>query len=592
MENNKKPFFRELSKYTKGFGLPFGIAVILGIFASVITVIGPEYLKDITNIIADSFKISEQGIIAEMDTERLIDLASFIGILYTISAIGGYIEGILIIGVVQKLSQRLRRAISKKINRLPLNYFDTHSQGDTLSRITNDVTTASQALSQSLTTLISSVILVIGSVIMMFSSNVTMAATAIGSTLIGFVFVGVLMGFSQPIFKKQQENLANVNGYVEEIYSGHNVVSSYNAISESREEFAKLNDKLYNTIWKSQFISGIMMPMMIFIGNFGYVMICVVGAILVIDGKITIGDVVAFMTYVRIFQQPLGQLAQVGTQMQSASAAMGRIFEFLGEKEMSEETSTATKAENVKGNIEFKDVNFSYVADKPIIKNFSAKAEAGQKIAIVGPTGAGKTTIINLLMKFYDINSGSIIIDGKDIKDMTRAEVHDAFAMVLQDTWLFEGTVRDNLVYNQKDISDEEIEKATKAVGVHHYIKTLENGYDTVIDDTNSLSVGQRQLVTIARALLKNSPLLILDEATSSVDTRTEQLIQKAMDTLMKGRTSFVIAHRLSTIKNADLILVMKEGNIIEQGNHDELLAQNGFYADLYNSQFEEGEEE
>ncbi|MBU0278211.1 ABC transporter ATP-binding protein [Gemella sp. zg-1178] len=592
MKKNNTSFFGKLKNHTQGFQLGFIVAIILAIVSAITTVIGPEKLKEITNLIVEGIKINSDGTFSNIDIDKVVNIAIFLTILYSISALAGYAQSFIIATIVQKFSNRLRKLISKKINSLPLKYFDSHSQGDTLSRVTNDVDTASQSLNQSLSPIISSTILILGAVFMMIKTNFTMAMTAIGSVFIGFALSVIIMISSQKIFKKQQTNLALVNGYIEEIYSGHNVVTSYNAINQSSNEFNKLNSKLHKTIWKSQFISGIMMPMMIFIGNFGYVMVCVVGAILVIDGKITIGHIVAFMTYVRIFSQPLSQLAQAGTQMQSASAAMGRIFEFLEEKDMQDDSDKKRQLDHIKGNVEFKNVSFGYSEEKTIIHNFTAKANAGQKIAIVGPTGAGKTTIVNLLMKFYEINKGAIEIDGVDIKNMSRAEIHDAFSMVLQDTWLFEGSVRDNLVYNQKNISDEDVKKATKAVGVHHYIKTLPNGYDTILNDANSLSVGQRQLITIARSLLKNSPLLILDEATSSVDTRTEQIIQNAMDTLMKGRTSFVIAHRLSTIKNADLILVMREGNIIEQGNHDELIEQNGFYAELYNSQFEEGEEE
>lgn len=448
---------------------------------------------------------------------------------------------------------------------MPLNYFDSHSQGDTLSRVTNDVDTASQSLNQSLGNLVTSSVLLVGSIFMMFKTNTSLALTAILSVAAGFVLTMVIMAKSQPFFKQQQSNLANLNGFVEETYSGHHVITSYNAITESKKNFSQLNDQLYSSMWKSQFFSGIMMPMMIFIGNFGYVMVCVVGSVMALDGDISIGTIVAFMTYVRIFSQPLSQIAQAITQLQSAGAAMGRVFEFLAEDEMIEEADKVKSLGNVRGHVHFEGVSFGYSKDKTIIHDFTAEAKPGQKVAIIGPTGAGKTTIVNLLMRFYDIDKGHISIDGTDTQSVTREAVHEAFSMVLQDTWLFEGTIKDNLIYNQSNITDDEVIDAAKAVGIHHFIMTLPKGYDTVLDDSVTLSVGQKQLLTIARALLKDAPLLILDEATSSVDTRTEELIQKAMDRLMEGRTSFVIAHRLSTIRNADLILVMKDGNIIEQ---------------------------
>ena len=499
-----------------------------------------------------------------------------------------YTASFIVSTLIQKFSQRLRNAIADKINKVPLKYFDSHSQGDTLSRVTNDVDLMTQSFNQSLVSMVAAIILLIGSIFMMIKTNGALAATAILSVFAGFVVSTVIMAKSQPLFKKQQANLADVSGYVEEVYSGHNVVSSYNAIQQSKKQFENLNDQLFASMWKSQFFSGIMMPLMQFIGNFGYVMVCIVGATMAINGDITMGTIVAFMTYVRIFTQPIAQIAQGITQLQSANAAMGRVFEFLDEEEIEDENHKVKQLEKVEGNVNFDNVFFGYSPDKTIIHDFSAHAKAGQKIAIVGPTGAGKTTIVNLLMRFYEVDRGMISIDGVNIHDMTREEVHDAFAMVLQDTWLFEGTVKENLIYNQKHITDEQVIAAAKAVGVHHFIKTLPKGYDTVLDDSVTLSVGQKQLLTIARALLKDAPLLILDEATSSVDTRTEELIQRAMDHLMEGRTSFVIAHRLSTIRNADLILVMRDGNIIEQGSHDQLMAENGFYADLYNSQFTE----
>lgn len=588
MENKKKTsFYGRMKPYIKGFQLPFLLAVIGAIVSATVTVIGPDKLKEITNTITKGLTPTATGMIPGIDLDKVGKIALTLAILYVISAVVGYIQSFTVATIVQRFSQRLRKAIQTKIDKVPLNYFDSHSQGDTLSRVTNDVDLLGQSLNQSLGTLVTSTMLLIGSIFMMFHSNVSMALTAIGSVLIGFVLVMVIMGSSQPLFKRQQNNLAAINGYVEEIYSGHNVVTSYNAAGETSETFKKLNTNLYKSMWQSQFLSGIMMPLMIFVGNFGYVMVCVVGAIKVINGDITMGDVVAFMTYVRIFSQPLSQIAQAFTQMQSATAAMSRVFEFLEEDEMEDESDKERQLSDVKGEVAFDNVFFGYSKDKTIIHDFSAVAKPGQKVAIVGPTGAGKTTIVNLLMKFYEIDKGQITIDGVDTRLMTREEVHDQFSMVLQDTWLFEGTIKENLIYNQENITDEQVIAAAKAVGVHHFIMTLPKGYDTYLDDSVTLSIGQKQLLTIARALLKDSPLLILDEATSSVDTRTEELIQKAMDKLMEGRTSFVIAHRLSTIRNADLILVMKDGNIIEQGNHDDLMEQGGFYADLYNSQFE-----
>ena len=577
----KTSLWSQLSPYLKGFHLFFLIAILFSIVSSVITVIGPDKLKEITDTIT-------KGMGGDIDIDKITSIALTLAILYGVGALVSYSSSFIISTMIQRFAERLRNAIAEKINRVPLQYFDSHEQGDTLSRVTNDVDLMTQSFNQSLVQMVSSVVLLIGSIFMMFKTDWHLAVTAIVSVFAGFALSSIIMVKSQPLFKQQQDNLAKVSGYVEEIYSGHNVVISYNGRHQAKDHFDAINQDLYHSMWKSQFFSGIMMPLMQFVGNFGYVMVCIVGAVLTINGDITIGTIVAFMTYVRIFTQPIGQMAQGITQLQSASAAMGRVFEFLDEEEMEDESQKTRQLEVPKGHVTFEHVRFGYSPDKTIIHDFTAEAKPGQKVAIVGPTGAGKTTMVNLLMRFYDIQDGKISIDGVDTKAMSREEVHDAFSMVLQDTWLFEGTIRENLVFNQTDISDEAVEAATRAVGVHHFIRTLPNGYDTVLDDSVTLSVGQKQLLTIARALLKDAPLLILDEATSSVDTRTEELIQKAMDKLMEGRTSFVIAHRLSTIRNADLILVMKDGNIIEQGNHQELMSQNGFYADLYNSQFTE----
>ena len=525
----------------------------------------------------------------KMNMDKIKDIAILLACLYIISAIFSYIEGLSMIKVANGYAKRLRTSISEKINRLPLKFFDHNLSGDILSRVTNDVDTIAQSLNNSLPTLVSASTLFIGSIIMMFVTNYIMAITAIVSSLIGFVLMFIILGKSQKYFTRRQTELGNLNGYIEEIYSGLNVVKTCNAKEETTLEFDKLNDKLYDCNRKSQFLSGLMQPIMGFIGNFSYVAVCVVGALLVSKDVISFGTIVAFIMYVRLFTNPLSQIAQAMTSLQTTAAASERIFGLLEDEEMSSEDNITKKLDKnkVKGNIEFKNVKFGYDDDKVIINDFTANVKAGQKVAIVGPTGAGKTTMVNLLMKFYDINDGDILIDGTSIRDIKRSNVHDLFTMVLQDTWLFNGTVKENIIYNQKHVSDKKVEEVCKIVGVDHFIKTLPDGYDSVISDNDSVSSGQRQLLTIARGMISDSPFLILDEATSNVDTRTEELVQKAMDKLMENRTSFIIAHRLSTIKNADLILVMKDGNIIEQGNHNTLMKKNGFYANLYNSQFE-----
>ena len=540
--------------------------------------------------VMENLPISVQKVIGpKMDMDKIKSIAILLACLYIISAIFSYVEGLSMIKVANGYAKKLRSSISEKINKLPLKFFDHNLSGDILSRVTNDVDTIAQSLNNSLSTLVSSITLFIGSIIMMFVTNYIMAITAIVSSLIGFILMFIILNKSQRYFTARQRELGKLNGYIEEIYSGLNVVRSCNAKDETINEFDKLNDKLYDCNRKSQFLSGLMQPIMGFIGNFSYVAVCIVGALLVSKSVISFGVIVAFIMYVRLFTNPLSQIAQAMTSMQSTAAASERVFGLLEEVEMDSENDITKKLDKhkVKGNIEFKNVKFGYDKDKIIINDFTAKVKAGEKIAIVGPTGAGKTTMVNLLMKFYDINDGDILIDGTSIKELKRDNIHSLFTMVLQDTWLFNGTVKENIIYNQKNVSNKKVEDVCKVVGVDHFIKTLPNGYDSIISDNDSVSSGQRQLLTIARGMISDSPFLILDEATSNVDTRTEELVQKAMDKLMENKTSFIIAHRLSTIKNADLILVMKDGNIIEQGNHNELMKKNGFYANLYNSQFE-----
>ena len=525
-----------------------------------------------------------------MDMDAIKRIALVLAIMYICSALFIYIESLAMTTVSNNFARNLRRRISEKINKLPLKYFDNHAIGDILSRVTNDVDTIAQSMNNSLATLVSAMTLFLGTIIMMFVTNWIMAITAILSSLLGFVFMFIVLGKSQKYFVSRQVELGNLNGHIEEVYSGLNVVKAYNAKKSTTVKFDYYNDKVYNANRKSQFLSGLMMPMMGFIGNFGYVCVCIVGALLTMNDIISFGVIVAFITYVRLFTSPLSQIAQAMTNLQSTAAASERVFVFLDEEEMvsQEDITKVLDKSKVKGKIEFDNVVFKYDGnDKPTINNFSAKANPGEKIAIVGPTGAGKTTMVNLLMKFYDINSGDIKIDGVSVKDLTRENIHDLFTMVLQDTWLFNGTIRENIVYNREDVSDDKVNEVCKTVGLDHFVKTLSDGYDTVISDNDSVSAGQRQLLTIARGMIDDAPFLILDEATSNVDTRTEELVQTAMDKLTEGRTSFIIAHRLSTIKNADLILVMKDGNIIETGNHEELMKKKGFYADLYNSQFE-----
>lgn len=575
-----KKAFIDLISFSKACIPAIIVALLLAVAGTIFSIIGPDKLKDLTNLITE-------GIMTGIDLPAVEDIAYTLVILYALGSIFSYIQGFIMTDVTQRITRSLRTSISRKINKVPLNYFNKTSVGDVLSRVTNDVDMIGQTMQMSVSTLVSAITMFIGSLIMMFYTNWIMAAAAVLSTIIGFAFMAAVMGKSQKYFIRQQTDLGRINGHVEEIYTGHNVVKVYNNTNKAVKEFEKINDSLYESAWKSQFLSGIMMPVMNFIGNLGYVVVCIVGAALVMDNKIGFGVIVAFMIYIRLFTNPLSQIAQAATSLQSTAAASERVFEFLGEEEMSDESDKTKKIESVKGDIEFKNVKFGYVPEKMIIHNFSAKAKAGQKIAIVGPTGAGKTTMVNLLMRFYELDGGQILIDGVPIDQLTRESVHDLFCMVLQDTWLFEGTIRENIVYSKQNVSDDEVKKACKAVGIDHFIRTLPNGYDTVLNDKANLSAGQKQLITIARAMVENTPFLILDEATSSVDTRTEVQIQEAMDKLTEGRTSFVIAHRLSTIKNADLILVMKDGDIIESGNHTELLKKKGFYADLYNSQFE-----
>lgn len=578
-----KTAMKKLIRYSKPFWPAVLVAIILAIGSAILTIIGPDQISRITDEIT-------KGLTSQIDLEKIKEIAIFVGTLYITSGILGYLQSFIMATITQKFSRKMRNEISVKINKLPLKYFDQHSYGDTLSRVTNDVDTIGQSLNQSIGSLVSAVTTLIGVVIMMVITNWQMALTAILASLFGFSIMFQILKRSQKYFDRQQEELGQLNGHIEEVYSGHNVVKVYNGVEDAKKVFDEYNQRLFTCVRKSQFLSGMMHPLMNFIGNFGYVAVCIVGALLTMNHVISFGVIVAFMIYVRLFTNPLTTIAQATSSLQSAAAAAERIFEFIEEVELEDESQKTKKLDpkQVKGKIEFENVKFSYKPGKEIIKNFSAKAEPGQKIAIVGPTGAGKTTMVNLLMRFYEIDSGEIRIDGVPIRELTRENVHELFCMVLQDTWLFEGTIKENIRYNKKDVSDEKIREACKVVGVDHFIRSLPKGYDSVIEDNDSMSAGQKQLITIARGMIEDSPFLILDEATSSVDTRTEELVQKAMDKLTEGRTSFIIAHRLSTIKNADLILVMKDGNIIEQGNHEELLAQNGFYADLYNSQFDE----
>ena len=572
--------WKTLIVYCKGCIPQIIIAFIFAIVGTIFTIVGPNKLSEITDLITD-------GLISGIDLDGVQKIAILLSVLYGLSFVFNYIQGFIMATITQKLSKSLRTDISEKINKLPLKYFDSTSYGDVLSRVTNDVDTIGQTMNQSIGMLVTEATLFLGSLFMMLKTNVILTLSAVIATIIGFLFMVLIISKSQKYFLGQQKYLGKINGHIEEIYSGHVVVKIYNGEEKATKTFNEINEKLYESAWKSQFLSGLMMPLMGFIGNFAYVTVCVVGGAMALNNKITFGVIVAFMIYVRLFTRPLSQMAQAFTSMQSTAAASERVFEFLEEEELEDESYKTEVLTSSKGDVEFKNVRFGYSPEKIIINNFSAHAMPGQKIAIVGPTGAGKTTIVNLLMRFYEINSGEIKIDGVNIKDITRENVHDFFCMVLQDTWLFEGTIRENIVYSKEGITDEEVRNACKAVGIHHFIETLPKGYDTILNDKANLSAGQKQLITIARAMIENAPLLILDEATSSVDTRTEELIQKAMDKLTVGRTSFVIAHRLSTIRNADLILVMKDGDVIESGNHEKLLSKNGFYAELYNSQFE-----
>lgn len=573
---------KELFTYSSKLKVPSAVAFLFAVAGAVLTIIGPNLLSQITDLISDALG-------GEIDMAAIGHIGVILLVIYGLSALFTYVEHYIMATVTLELSRDMRQDLSRKINRVPMSYFSKVSYGDILSRVTNDVSTLQQALANSLPSMISAAAQFIGCLVMMFVTEWRMALAAIAVTLVGFLIMAAVMLRSQKYFSARQENLSVLNGYIEEMYSGHDVVRLSRANEQVKETFGGMNAALYDAEWRSQFLSGIMQPLMTIIGNLGYVVVCVLGSALAMSGEISFGVIVAFILYVRLFTSPLSTLAQGMTQMQTAAAAGDHIFDFLHEEELSDETGKRTALTDVRGEVEFDHVRFSYPndPDKIIIKDFSAHIRPGQKVAIVGPTGAGKTTLVNLLMRFFEINSGRIKIDGVPTSEMTRESVHDLFSMVLQDTWLFEGTVRENLVYNKTGVTDQQLEEACRACGIYHFIETLPQGFDTVLDDSIAISAGQKQLLTIARAMIQGNPMLILDEATSSVDTRTELITQQAMDRLTEHRTSFVIAHRLSTIKNADLILVLKDGDIIEQGTHDQLLARGGFYADLYNSQFE-----
>ena len=586
-EKKRKLNFRslfQLFKFSKKYIPYLVVALVLAVAGVVFTLIGPGKIGEITDLIGEGIKFGG------VNFDAILTVALFLVIIYSLGAIFSYIQGWIMATISARVSKKLRKEIVNKINKVPLRYYDKTTYGNVLSRITNDVEVVGVGLNGSITTLISSIVLFLGALLMMLITNWIMALSAVVATLIGFFLMGLIMSKSQKYFNSQQQTLGKLNGHVEEVYTNHNIIKAYNGTEEVTQRFDEYNKSLYKSAWKSQFLSGLMMPLMHFIGNFGYLVVCVVGVMLAINGFITFGVVVSFMIYIRLFTQPLSQIAQSLTSLQSVSAGSERIFKFLNEEELMDETlkTKVLKLDDVRGDVEFKNVAFGYEEGKRIIKNFSAKIKSGQKVAIVGPTGAGKTTLVNLLMRFYEIDAGEILVDGMNTKEITRENVHSLFSMVLQDTWLTQASVYDNVRYAKADVTNQEIEKACQAVGVEHYIKTLPNGYDTIITEETNISAGQKQLLTIARAMVQKSPMLILDEATSSVDTRTEILIQKAMDKLTENKTSFVIAHRLSTIKNADLILVLKDGDIIEQGNHADLIKKNGFYADLYNSQFED----
>ncbi len=581
-KDKKQNSLGKLLHYCRRY-LPIIIIALIGAgIGTSLTILGPDKLSEMTDLMSE-------GLFGEIDLEAISSIGMTLVLMYGASFILSLSQGLIMANVTQRISKTLRTDLSEKINKLPMSYYNNTTTGDILSRVTNDIDTIGQTLNQSIGTLVSALCLFIGSLIMMFKTNVTLTITAILATIIGFILMSLIMKKSQKYFLSQQECLGKINGHIEEVYSGHTIVKAYNSEQQMFKIFDSINNQLKENAFKAQFLSGLMMPLMTFIGNLGYVAVCIVGAILAMNDVISFGVIVAFIMYVRYFTQPLAQMAQAAQSLQSATAASYRVFEFLEAEEMADESHKQTQLKTAKGQVEFENVTFTYEGKtKPVIKNFSTVVKPGQKIAIVGPTGAGKTTLVNLLMRFNEINGGKISIDGTSISELTRENVHDLFCMVLQDTWLFDGSIKENLVYNQDHISDKEVQKACEAVGLHHFIQTLHDGYDTILNDKVNLSAGQKQQLTIARAMLKNSPMLILDEATSSVDTRTELVIQQAMDQLMEGRTSFVIAHRLSTIKNADVILVLKDGDILESGNHEQLLAKQGFYAELYNSQFEQ----